>query len=104
MGLTYVLGKRFSCPGSERKPHGGEQFFVIKRFVKEGRRSGVQRGGTNQWIVISGEDDDACGGRNLPKLGLNLQTVHLWHANINQGNGGAMGLRISQKLLGLAKY
>ena len=77
------FGKEIFMYGSERKPNGGEELFVVKRFGKERRRSCVQRRGTNQWIVLSGKDDDACRRRDLAKLRLNLQTAHLRHTNIN---------------------
>ncbi len=92
-----------SCRGSERKPNGGKEFFVVKRFDNEGRSSSVQRGGTNEWIVLSGEDDDASRRRDLAKLRLNFQAAHLRHTNVNQGNRRAMDLRITQELLGIAK-
>jgi len=80
---SYGLGRRFSGRGSKRKPNGSEEFLVVKRFGKERRCSCVQRRGTNQWIILSGKDDDACRRRYLAKLRLNLQAAHLRHTNIN---------------------
>jgi hypothetical protein len=104
MGLTYILEKRFSCCGSERKPNGSQELLIVKRFGKERRSSCVQRRGTNQWIFLSGKDDNAGRRRNLAKVRLNLQPVHLWHMNVNQGNHGAMSSRITQELLGISKH
>src|SRR6476660_820504 len=103
MGLSNVLGKRFSCRGSEREPDAAEQLFVVKRFAKKGRSPCLQRGRTNQRILLPSKDDGTRGRRNRTKLGLNFQTAHLRHANINQGNRRAMSPRVSQKLLGVAK-
>src|SRR6266849_2069442 len=102
--VSRIRGTRFSCRGSERKSNGREEFFVVKRFRKECRRSRVQRGGTNEWIVLSGKDDDASRRRDLAKPRLNLQTAHLRHTNINQGSRRSMGPRITQELLGIAKH
>ena len=100
-------GQKARCPGSvrgnERESNGCEELFIVKRFGKECRRSGIQRGGTNQWIVLSSKDDDAGRRRNLAKLRLNLQAAHLRHTNIDQSNRRAMGPRILQELLGIAK-
>ena len=96
----YTTG---SCRGSERQPDGRKEFLVVKRFGEKSQGSGVQRSGTNQWIIISGEDDNACGRRNFPELRLDLQPAHLRHANINQRNLRAMSTGIIKKRLGIAK-
>src|SRR5206468_495027 len=101
--VSYSLGTRFSILGSEREPNGGEEFFVVKRFGQKGRSPRVQRGGANQWIVLSGKDDDACRRRDCAEPRLNLKAAHLRHTNVNQGNRGTMRLRITQELLGIAK-
>src|SRR6266581_4109106 len=64
---SYSLETRFSCYKSEREPYGGEEFFIVKRFGQEGGRPCVQRGGPNEWIIFSGEDDNARRRRKLAK-------------------------------------
>src|SRR5437773_9324875 len=102
--MNYILGRRFSICGSERYPNGSEEFFVAKGLGKECRRSCLQRRGTNQRIVLSSKDDDASRRRNLAKPRLNLQTVHLRHMNIDQGNSGPMSPRMPEEILGIAKF
>jgi hypothetical protein len=99
----HILEMRFSCRGSECEPYGSEEFFVVKRFGQEGRRSCVQSGGTNQRIVLSRKDDDARRRRNFAELRLNFQAAHLGHTNIDQRNRWAMSLRIAQELPGVVK-
>src|SRR5437667_5461528 len=101
--VSRIPGTRFSCRGSKRQPNGGEEFFVVKRFDNEGRSSCIQRGGTNQGIVLSGKDDEASRRRDLAKPRLNLQTAHLRHTNINQGSRRSMSPGIIQELLWIAK-
>ena len=96
----YTTG---SCRGSECQSDGGKEFLVVKRFGEESQGPGVQRSGTNQWIIISSEDDNACGRRNFPELRLDLQPAHLWHTNINQRNLRAMSTGIIKKRLGIVK-
>ena len=99
----HILETRFSYRGSEREPDGSEKFFIVKRFGQEGQSSCVQGGGTNQRIVLSRKDDDACRRRNFGEPRLNFQAAHLGHTNIDQRNRWAMSLRIAQEPPGIVK-
>ena len=99
----HILETRFSCRGCEREPDGSEKFFIVKRFGQEGRSPRVQRGGTNQRIVLPREDDNARRRRDLTKPRLNFQAAHNGHTNIDQRNRWAMSLRIAQELPGIVK-
>jgi hypothetical protein len=63
MRLSYGSAIRFHVTETSARQTAREQIFVVKRFGNECRPSRVQRGGTNQRIVLSNEDDEAGRGR-----------------------------------------
>jgi hypothetical protein len=50
--------KALSC-SRKRATLGGEKFLVVKRLGEESCRPCGQRRGTNQRVVLSGENNDA---------------------------------------------
>ena len=76
-----------------------EELVVIERFGKERGRSEFHRGLFRAGISPPRHDDDTCPRRQLRKLGLQFQSRHFLHPDVEDDERDRMRLDVCEKTL-----